>query len=79
MAFLDRVRKKIVLGLATAQQLASNSSYADNQGEIVLATDTGNVYIGDSNYRFQIVPTVNLIVTHNDDVVSFKDDVVISY
>lgn len=78
MAFLDRVNKAIIIGKGTKANIIKNTTYAEDQGEIGMATDENRVYIGDSSYRFQdllnfVAPH---IVTNNDEVVINSGEIV---
>lgn len=64
----------ITIGKGTKANIIKNTTYAENQGEIGMATDENRVYIGDSSYRFQdllnfVAPH---IVTYNNEVLCYN-------
>ena len=65
---------KLRLGLRAAVEDAA--TYANAEGEPGYTTDTPALWIGDSSYRFQLVPDLRRAVVNDGDVVTHEGQIV---
>lgn len=79
MSQVNRFPPAIVVGKGTKANILKTATYAQNQGEIAMATDEKRFFVGDSTYRFEdlcnfifpyaVVDVNGNIVTHNGEIV----------
>lgn len=80
MSQLNRFPSAIVPRSNTEANLTKSTVYSVKIGELATSSDKSNLFIADSNYRFQIVPALNLAVVNNDgDIVTLEGEILWLY
>ena len=76
MAKLNKTNFHILLRRGLRAMVQDFVTWASSEGEIAYTTDTPALWIGDSAYRFQLVPDLRQAVTNDGDVVTNDGEVV---